>query len=41
MGAESAFRIDFAIEIISGQFVGKVRRHSIAPEHHAVTLRTD
>ena len=33
MGADSP---NFAIEIASGQLAGKVRRHSTAPEHHAV-----
>ena len=37
-GAESAFGIDFAIEIVSDQFTGKVRR---APEHRTITLQTD
>ena len=41
MGVESAFGIDFAIEIVSDQFAGKTRRLSSAPEHHTVILQTD
>ena len=35
-----AFGIDFAIEIVSDQFTGKVRCLSTIPEHHTVTLQT-